>query len=148
MVQSAATTVAQYLEELPADRREMIAAVRETVLAHLPEGYEEAMNWGMISYEIPLARYPKTDNGQPLAYVALASQKNYCSLYLMGVYADSDLARRLEASYAERGQKLDMGKCCLRFKRLDELPLDLVGEIVAATSVEATIARYELSRAR
>jgi hypothetical protein len=148
MVRSVAKTVEQYLEELSPERCEIIAAVRETILEHLPEGYEESMNWGMISYEIPLSRYPKTYNGQPLAYVALAAQKNYCSLYLMGVYADSKLGRRLAASYAERGKRLDLGKCCLRFKRLEELPLDLVGEIVAATTPKQYIEKYEASRAR
>ena len=85
-MQSDATTAAQYLAELPADRRAAIEAVRQTILANLPVGYEEAMNWGMITYQVPLARYPKTYNGQPLAYAALASQKNYMAVYLTGIY--------------------------------------------------------------
>lgn len=146
MVRSAAKTVDEYLSELPPDRRETIAEVRATILEHLPEGYEEAMNWGMISYEIPLSRYPETYNDQPLAYAALASQKNYCSLYLMGLYTDPELLGRLERSYAERGKRIDAGKCCLRFKRLDDLPLDLVGEIVASVTPDEYIERYEASR--
>jgi hypothetical protein len=90
MVQSKAATVEEYLEELPEERREVVSAVRDMVLAHLPEGYEETMNWGMISYEIPLSRYPVTYNKQPLGYVALAAQKNYYSLYVLSCYQDSD----------------------------------------------------------
>ena len=93
-MQSDATSVAEYLAELPADRRAAIEAVRQTILANLPEGYEEAMNWGMITYQVPLARYPDTYNGQPLAYAALASQKNHMAVYLTGIYADDETARR------------------------------------------------------
>jgi len=148
MVQSKATTVEEYLAELPEERRAVVAEVRRLILEHLPDGYQERMNWGMITYEIPLARYPKTYNGQPLGYIALAAQKQYYSLYLMGVYADSDQERRLREVYAERGLRLDFGKSCLRFRRLEELPMDLIAELVAATPPEAHIAQYEASRKR
>jgi len=148
MVQSAAATVEEYLAELPEERREVIARVRQTIQDSLPEGYQETMRWGMISYEIPLERYPNTYNGQPLAYVGLAAQKRYYAIYLLGVYADSAQERRLRQVYAERGLRLDFGKSCLRFRRLEELPLDLIGELVASLPPEALIAQYEASRRR
>jgi len=148
MVSSQAATVAEYLDELPEERRAVVARVRQTVLDHLPAGYQETMRWGMISYEIPLERYPDTYNGQPLAYIGLAAQKRHYALYLMGVYADSAQERRLRQVYAQRGLRLDFGKSCLRFRRLEELPLDLIAELVAATPPEAHIAQYEASRKR
>lgn len=148
MVSSQAATVAEYLDELSEERRAVVARVRQTVLDHLPAGYQETMRWGMISYEIPLERYPDTYNGQPLAYIGLAAQKRHYALYLMGVYADSDQERRLREVYAQRGLRLDFGKSCLRFRRLEELPLDLIAELVAATPPEAHIAQYEASRKR
>jgi len=148
MVSSQAATVAAYLDELSEERRAVVARVRQTVLDHLPAGYQETMRWGMISYEIPLERYPDTYNGQPLAYIGLAAQKRHYALYLMGVYADSAQERRLRQVYAQRGLRLDFGKSCLRFRRLEELPMDLIAELVAATPPEAHIAQYEASRKR
>jgi len=148
MVSSQAATVAEYLDELSEERRAVVARVRQTVLDHLPAGYQETMRWGMISYEIPLERYPDTYNGQPLAYIGLAAQKRHYALYLMGVYADSAQERRLRQVYAQRGLRLDFGKSCLRFRRLEELPMDLIAELVAATPPEAHIAQYEASRKR
>lgn len=146
MVSSQAKTVADYIDDLPPERREVIARVRETVLANLPPGYEEGMNWGMISYEIPLSRYPDTYNKQPLGYVGLAAQKNNYALYLMGVYADGEQVRKLKAAYDAIGRKPDMGKSCVRFKKLEHLPLETIGELIASMPVEAYIARYEASR--
>ena len=148
MVSSKAATVAAYLQELPDDRREVIAAVRSLVNRELPRGYVETMNWGMISWEIPLARYPATYNKQPLGYVALAAQKNHYALYLMGVYADSQNEKDLRQAYARAGRKLDMGKCCLRFRKLDDLLAEEVGTIIASMPVDACIAQYEASRVR
>lgn len=148
MVSSKAATVAAYLQELPDDRREVIAAVRALVNRELPRGYVETMNWGMISWEIPLARYPATYNKQPLGYVALAAQKNHYALYLMGVYADSQNEKDLRQAYARAGRKLDMGKCCLRFRKLDDLLAEEVGTIIASMPVDACIAQYEASRVR
>lgn len=148
MVQSKAGTVEEYLEELPEERRAVVAAVRDVVLDHLPEGYEEAMRWGMISYEIPLSRYPDTYNKQPLSFVALAAQKNHYALYLMSCYQDSESEALLRRGFEEAGKKLDMGKSCVRFKRLEDLPLGAVGRVVAATPPEAMIATYEASRRR
>jgi len=146
MVQSKATTVEQYLEELDQERRAIIDKVRSVILANLPEGYVEVMNWGMIAYEIPLSVCPDTYNGKPLLYCALAAQKRHSAVYLMNLYADRDLARRLVAGFDRAGRKPDMGKCCVRFRKLSDLDLDVIGDIVAATSVQRFIERYAASR--
>ena len=139
-------TVDQYLAQLPPQRREAVAAIRQLILQNLPGGYEETILFGMISYVIPLDTYPVTYNKQPLSYVALASQKNYMSLYLMGIYADEDSRQWFLDQYRASGKKLDLGKACLRFKSLDDLPLDLVAQAVARTSVANFIRLYEASR--
>jgi hypothetical protein len=146
VVRSGASTVQQYLDSLPADRRVVIAAIREVVLRYLPQGYRETMNWGMISYEIPLEVYPATYNGQPLSYAGLAAQKSHYALYLMAVYGDPTREARLREGFAQAGKKLDMGKSCVRFHRLEELPLDVIGELIASTPPDELIAAYERSR--
>ncbi|MFL5385103.1 MAG: DUF1801 domain-containing protein [Longimicrobiaceae bacterium] len=146
MAKSSAATVEEYLAELPEDRRESLSRVREVVLRNLPAGYEERMNWGLISYEIPLARYSKTYNRQPLTYAALGSQKNYCAVYLMNVYGDGEQARRFKEAFKKAGKKLDMGKSCVRFRSADDLALDAVGEVIASTTPEQYIAIYEKAR--
>jgi hypothetical protein len=143
-VKSEAATVAGYLDELPGERRRALEQVRATILASLPDGYEEGMQFGMISYYVPLERYPNTYNGQPLAVAALANQKRYMALYLMAQHASGDGWFREE--YAKRGLKLDMGKSCVRFRSLADLPLDLVGDVIAATPVEEFLRLYEVSR--
>jgi uncharacterized protein YdhG (YjbR/CyaY superfamily) len=148
MVQSAAKTVAEYLDSLPAERRAVLAEVRKVIRRNLPKGYREVMNWGGISYEIPLARYPDTYNGQPLCYAGLAAQKTHYSLYLMGCYGDERLARQLRDAFKQAGKKLDMGKSCVRFKAADQLPLDAIGRIIAAVPPDKFIAVYEESRRR
>lgn len=145
MARSAARTVDAYLAELPEKRRAVVAAVRDLVLRHLPDGYEETMNWGMISYEIPLSRYPDTYNGQPLAVAALAAQKNYYSLYLTCAHGDEE---RLREGFARAGKTLDMGKSCVRFRALEDLALEPVAQVLAAIPPEAFIARYERARTR
>ena len=148
MASSKAATVQEYLQELPEDRREVVSAVRDVILRNLPDGYTETMAWGMISYGIPLERYPTTYNGQPLGYVALAAQKNSCSLHLMGVYMVPEQEEALREAFRAEGKKLDMGKSCVRFRKADDLPLDAIGELIAATTPEQHIARYEASRTR
>ncbi len=148
MVSSKETTPAAYLASLPAERRKVIAAVRAVIRKHLPEGYVETMNWGMLSYEIPLSRYPDTYNKQPLSYAALAAQKNNFAVYLMNVGTTPGWLDAVKSWYTAEGKRLDMGKCCLRFKRLEDLPLDLVGELVASTSVDKMIELAESSRKR
>jgi uncharacterized protein YdhG (YjbR/CyaY superfamily) len=142
-MQSKATTVAEYLAELPDDRRAALETVRQTILANLPAGYEEAMNWGMIVYQVPLARYPDTYNGQPLAYAGLASQKNHMAVYLIGLYADDAARARFEAAYRATGKRYDVGKSCVRFRKLDDLPLALIGESIALFGVDEFVARVE-----
>jgi hypothetical protein len=145
-MQSKATTVAAYLKSLPAERRAVVSAVRRAVNAHLPKGYHETMGYGMISWVIPLSRYPVTYNKQPLMFAALAAQKNGYSLYLMCAYMNKQLLEELRAGFAAAGQKLDMGKSCVRFKKLEQLSLDTVGRIIAAVPVEKYLAWYESSR--
>jgi len=147
-VQSDATTVEDYLANLDDERRETISAIRDVVNDALPAGYEESMAFGMITWSIPLRRYPDTYNGQPLGYVALAAQKRYNSLYLMGVYADSDEERDFRARWTAGGRRLDMGKSCVRFMKIEDLDLDLVREVIAGTPVDGFIETYERSRAR
>lgn len=145
MASSAATTVDEYLNELPPERRGAIAEVRALVLEHLPEGYEEVMQYGMVSWVIPLSRYPKTYNKQPLAVASLASQKQYMSLYLMALY-DTDLETELKAAFEAMGNKPKIGRCCVRFKKVEDLPLEAIGDLIARVGVEAFIAQYEKSR--
>ncbi len=146
MATSNAGTVEQYLAELPPDRRDAISAVRDVVRRNIPPGYEERMSWGMISYEIPFSRYPATYNRKPLCYAALASQKNHMALYLMCAYADSTQARLLHEGFEKTGKKLDMGKSCIRFRTIDDLPLDVIGAAVRSTPVDDYIAYYEATR--
>ncbi len=143
MVSSKETTATGYLASLPPERRAVIAKVRTLIRKHLPNGYVEAMNWGMLCYEVPLSTYPDTYNKQPLCYIGLAAQKNNYAIYLMNVYGDTPLQRKLIAAYKASGKRLDMGKCCLRFRELDNLPMDVIAEIVASTPVETMIARHE-----
>jgi hypothetical protein len=147
MASSKAATVEEYLRELPEERRAVIAAVRDVVLRNLPDGYTETMAFGMIGYGIPLERYPDTYNKQPLSYAALAAQKNYYALYLMTPYVDGQ-EQQLRDAFAAAGKKLDMGKSCVRFKTLDDLPLDVIGRVIAATPPDDFIARYEAARAK
>ena len=146
MAQSSATTVAEYLRTLPSERRTVVSEVRRMIRRHLPAGYVERMASGMIAYEIPLARYPDTYNGSPLCYVGLAAQRDYYALYLIGCYQDPAEAARLRDAFRERGRRLDMGKSCLRFKRLDELPLEAIGATIAGTTPERFISQYETGR--
>jgi hypothetical protein len=146
MVKSAATTVEQYLEELPPDRRASAATVRDVILRNLPKGYEESVAWGMITYALPLERYPDTYNGQPLCYAALASQKNHLAVYLTGA-ADPVIEKLIKDGFQKAGKKLDMGKSCIRFRAADDLPLDVIGKAVAAVPPDAFIRQHEKARA-
>jgi hypothetical protein len=145
MVKSRAATVEEYLESLPEDRRAVVAAVREVILKNLPKGYQERMNWGVISYEVPLSRYPTTYNKQPLMYAGLAAQKNYYAVYIMTA-CSPELEAWFRAEFKKAGKKLDMGKCCVRFRKLDDLPLDVIGKLIARTPPEKYIAYFEATR--
>jgi len=148
MVQSKAATVADYLKELPPERRKVVAALRRLIRAHLPRGYQERMSWGVISYQVPLKRFPDTYNGHPLTYVGLAARKNAYSLYLMAVYQNPNKAAELAQAFAKAGKKLDMGKSCVRFRSLDELPLDAIAQSVAAVPVDTYVDWYQRSRTK
>lgn len=141
----------EYLAQLPPQRREALAAVRKVVCENLPAGYEEAMNWGMITYQVPLEVFPDTYNGKPLMYAALASQKNHMAVYLTSVYLSEHSAQQFEAAYKATGKRMDMGKSCVRFRKLDDLPLELIGKTVASVKVQDFVnqmKKLQFSRAR
>ena len=153
-MQSRAATVAEYLKELPEDRRAAVSKVRAVIRKHLPRGIAEQMSYG-IGYVVPHKLYPSgyhCDPKQPLPFAGLASQKNYISLYLMTVYQVPGMEQWLRSQFQARGKRLDMGKCCLRFKTLDDLPLDVVAEAIARVPLQDYIQSYEdarkLSKAR
>jgi len=148
MFKSKARTVAAYLGALPPAQRAVLAQVRRVIKRHLPRGYREAMNWGAITYEVPLRRYATTYNGQPLCYVALAGQKHYASLYLMAASGNPAVLERLQDGFRKAGKRLDMGKACIRFRALEDLPLDVIGEVVASTPMAEYIHRAEAARTR
>jgi hypothetical protein len=139
-------TPAQYLASLPADRAQTIATMRAFVNQHIPRGYEECLVWGTIGWAIPLSRYPDTHNQQPIIYVALSSQKNYCVLYLMGAFWSASQLEELKTACKAAGKKLKMGGCCVNFKSPDELPLAAIGKLISAISSERWIEMYEQSR--
>ena len=148
MARSGAKTPAEYLASLPAERRAVIAAVRDVVNQYIPTGYQEAMNWGAITWEVPLSRFPKTPNGQPLCYVSLAAHKNFCTLYLMGAYANSRQFAELKQAFAQAGKRFDMGKSCLHFKEPEDLELNAIGKVIASYTPDQWIAVMEKSRKR
>lgn len=145
-MQSKAKTVDEYLGELDDIRRDAISAVREVVLENLPDGYEEGIGFGMITYSVPLSTFPDTYNKQPLMYAALASQKRHMAVYLTNVYGDGSLEAWFREQYLATGKKLDMGKSCVRFKKLEDLPLELVGEAIAKTPIDEFLVIYQESR--
>ena len=144
---SDATTVEEYLADLDDDRRAQIEPVYRLVRDAMPDGYAEAVAYGMITWSVPLTTFPNTYNGQPLGYVGLAAQKRHNSLYLMGLYSDSEAAERFRERWTEDGRRLDMGKSCLHFRDPQDLRSDLVTETVASMPPEALIELHEQARA-
>lgn len=147
------TTVAAYLASLSPEKRTVIDEARAFVHKHIPDGYAEFMNWGVINWGIPLEEFSETYNGQPLCYVGLGAQKNYNSLYLMGAYSSSTgeytspfPEKLLVDAFRKAGKRLDMGKCCLRFKALDDLELNSVGKVIAMSTPEEYIAYYKRAK--
>ena len=136
---SKAITVEQYLNELPNERKEALSIVRQIIVENIPDGYDEVMNWGMITYEVPLETYPNTYNGKPLMYAALASQKNHMSVYLTGCYMSLDVRDKFEKAYKKSGKRFDAGKSCIRFKKVNDLPLELLGKTIASMDVNKFI---------
>jgi hypothetical protein len=149
-MQSRAGTVEQYLAELPADRREALTAVREVILKNLDKsGIEEGMQYGMIGYYVPHSVFPAgyhCDPRQPLPFASIASQKSHMALYLMCVYGSEENEKWLRDEWARTGKKLDMGKSCIRFKKLSDLPLDVIGKLIKRVPAKKYIEHYEAGR--
>jgi hypothetical protein len=140
------TTVAAYLASLTPEGRAVIEEARAFVRKHISKGYAEFMNWGVINWGIPLEEFSDTYNGQPLCYVALGAKKNYNSLYLMGAYDESNGAKLLADAFKKAGKRLDMGKCCLRFKQLDDLELTSVAKLIAMSTPKEYLAYYKRTK--
>ena len=143
---SKAKTVEEYLASLPEDRRAAIGAVRKVILANLPKGFEECMNYGMIGYVVPHSIYPAgyhCNPKLPLPLGGLASQKNHMAFYVMTAYGGSPTEKWFRKAWQATGKKLDMGKCCVRFKKLEDVPLEVVGELFARVPVKEYISQIE-----
>ena len=147
-MQSKATTVAAYLKELPDDRRKAIKAIRKEIRAHLPKGYKEGMQYGGIGYFLPHSKYPSgyhCDPNEPLPFAGIASQKNHIGLYLFFVYTSPKLETAFRNDWLKAKKKLDMGKSCVRFKKIEDVPLDVVGRAFAGVSKDEFVDFYEKS---
>ena len=146
-MQSKATTPEQYLSELPEDRKEAILKLRNAIKENLPQGFEEVISYGMLGYVVPHSIYPSgyhCDPKLPLPFINLASQKNFIALYHMGIYANKNLESWFVSEYPKHVKtKLDMGKSCIRLKKMEDIPFDFIGELAAKVSVEDWISIYE-----
>ena len=147
-MKSDANTPEEYVASLPAERHDAIAELRDVILDNLPDGYVESMNFGMITYEVPLETYPDTYNGKPLMYAALASQKNHFAVYLSGIYQDDGRRDAFLDAYRETGKRLDVGKSCVRFRKVEDVPFDVIGDAIAAVPVEEFVAVAKAARDR
>ncbi|MFV8353381.1 DUF1801 domain-containing protein [Flavobacterium sp. XS2P14] len=146
-MQSTATLIEAYLKEIPEDRKEAFTKLRETILENIPKGFAEQMSYGMIGYVVPHSIYPggyHCEPKLPLPFISIASQKNFIALYHMGIYANPELMNWLVAEYPKHStQKLDMGKSCIRFKKIDQIPFELIAELVQKMSMDEWITCYE-----
>ena len=146
-MQSKATTVDAYIAELPEDRQKMINEFRKVIKKNMPKGFQECMNYGMIGWVVPHSKYPggyHCNPKDPLPFMGLASQKNSVNFYHMGIYGDPKLLKWFTDEHAKASsKKLDMGKSCVRYKKAEDIPLKLIGELAAKISVDDWIARYE-----
>ena len=137
----------EYINQLPDERQDSFNKLRNTIVKHLPLGFEERMSYGMIGYVVPKSLYPAgyhCDPKLPLPFVNIASQKNFIALYHMGIYTDPELLQWFQTEYAQQCKyKLDMGKSCVRFKRMDDIPFDLIAELMGKMTPEDWINRYE-----
>lgn len=134
-------SVDAYIKSLPPERRGLIEGLRKIILQNLPKGYAEGIEYGMIAYYVPFSEYPKTYNGQPLGYISIASNKDYVSVYLMSVYGED--GEEFRRKYRKTGKKLDMGKSCVRFTSLDDVPTELIAKTVAKYTPKQFIKLYE-----
>ena len=146
-MQSKATTVDQYLAELPEDRQKAISQLRKVIKKNMPKGFQETMGYGMIGYVVPHSKYPAgyhCNPKDPLPFMNVASQKNFIAVYHMGVYADPKLLKWFTDAHAKASpKKLDMGKSCIRYKKAEDIPYELIGELASKITVEDWIERYE-----
>lgn len=146
-MQSAALSVSQYMDELPEDRKSAMSQLRDTINAHLPAGFSEGMGYGMPGWAVPHSTYPAgyhCDPKIPLPFMSIASQKNFIALYHMGIYADPELLKWFTEEYPKHSKtKLDMGKSCIRFKKPESIPYELIAELCAKMTPQDWIARYE-----
>ena len=149
-MKSEAKTVNDYVNSLPEDRKTAINKLRKVVKQNLPEGFAEEMNYGMIGYVVPLSRYPAgylDNNNQPLPFMNIASQKNYIAIYHMGMYSDPVLMTWFKEEYEEAySKKLDIGKTCLRFRNMENIPFELIGMLSNKITVEQWIKQYEQNK--
>lgn len=146
-MRSEVKTPKEYLDSLPEDRNEAVTELRKVILKNLPKGFEECMSYGMVGYVVPHSKYPNgyhCDPKLPLPFMGFASQKNFVALYHMGIYADQKLLQWFTDEFPKHSKaKLDMGKSCIRFKKLDQIPYKLIGELVSKISPEKWIETYE-----
>ena len=145
-MQSNAATPDEYIASLPDDRREAMAALRKAINKNLPKGFKEEMGYGMMGWVVPHSKYPAgyhCDPKQPMPYACLGSQKNYIALHVMTVYGDNDTEQWLRKAWTATGKRLDMGKCCIRFRKLEDIPLEVIGKLIARVPVKSYIARIE-----
>ncbi len=146
-MQSKAKTVADYIDSLPPERKQIISAIRKAILKNLPKGFHEEMNYGMIGYVVPHKLYPAgyhCDPTLPLPFLGVASQKNFIAIYHMGIYAEPKLLQWFQDEWkAYSTKKLDMGKSCIRFKKPEDVPLDLIGELATKMTPQQWIGIYE-----
>ena len=146
-MQSTEKTVASYIKSLPSERAVVISEIRALVNKHIKSGFIETMRWGMISWEIPLEKYPDTYNKKPLNYISRAAQKNNFSLYLMGCYAvNAEERDAFEKEYVASGKRMDIGKSCVRFRKIEDLPMPLIVKCIKRYSLKEFIQIYEDSR--
>ncbi len=141
-----ASTAEEYLAQIPEDRAVALRAIREVILQNLPAGYEEMIQYGMIGYVVPHSIYPAgyhCDPKQPLPFAHIGSQKNHMALYLFCLYGDEETSERFRADWVAAGKSLDAGKGCIRFKKLEDVPLDVVGQVIAQIPVAKFLARWE-----
>jgi uncharacterized protein YdhG (YjbR/CyaY superfamily) len=146
-MQLKANSPQEYIDQLPDDRKQAISKLRKQILDNLPEGFEEQMNYGMIGYVVPHSLYPNgyhTDPKQPLPFINIVSLKNHVAVYHMGIYSDKNLMDWFLEEYTNRSKaKLDMGKSCIRFKKVEQIPYELIGELVGKMSSQQWIDLYE-----
>lgn len=146
-MRSSASSIEEYIEQLPEGRKEVISKLRNTILNNLPKGFEEKMSYGMIGYVVPHSKYPDgyhCDPKLPLPFINVASQKNHVALYHMGIYCDNELMEWFNREYPKHvSGKLDMGKSCIRFKNINKIPFDLIGKLAGKITPDEWIRKYE-----